>query len=154
MLIGISLIAFIISLNAPGDPVERMTKSDQEGGADANAGSNADEKEKIRKQLGLHLPIFYFSVSSYATPNNLHEISNKREKENLEALINEYGNWSSINRYYQSLLSTKKEHDKILAKKILQDDTTLDNNKVNEDWNNITVYLTTLLEENNERCTL
>ena len=30
MLIAISLIAFIISINAPGDPVERMTQSDQD----------------------------------------------------------------------------------------------------------------------------
>ena len=35
MLIAISLIAFIISINAPGDPVERLSKSaGNEGGAE------------------------------------------------------------------------------------------------------------------------
>ena len=130
MLIAISLISFIISINAPGDPVERMTKADQQGGADANAGANAEEKEKKRKELGLHLPVFYFNVSSYATPNNLHEISNRRERDNLENLIDEYGNWSAINKYYASLKAAQKEHNNIVAKTILANDSTLDKNKV------------------------
>ena len=103
MLIAISLISFILNQCAPGNPVERMTKADAQGGADANAGANAEEKEKIRKKLGLHLPIFYFSFSNYATPRNLHKISNRRERNNLENLIDEYGNWSKINQYYQTI---------------------------------------------------
>lgn len=149
MMIAISLLSFIISINAPGDPVERMTKADQQGGADANAGANAEEKEKKRKELGLHLPVFYFNVSSYATPNNLHEISNRRERDNLENLIDEYGNWSAINKYYASLKAAQKEHNNIVAKTILANDSTLDKNKVNSEWNDITVSLSTILEENN-----
>tara|TARA_B100000700_G_scaffold205894_1_gene226321 strand:+ start:2116 stop:3810 length:1695 start_codon:yes stop_codon:yes gene_type:complete len=223
MLIAISLIAFIISLNAPGDPVERMAKSDQEGGADINTGSNAEEKEKIRKKLGLHLPVFYFNVSNYATTDTLHKISNKLEREKLEYLIYKYGNWSKIDKYYNSIISAKKYHDQSLPKNLLSnlrdqkkielnqeeysekeinrkideliredllsnikkekrrelekeneeikktsEKTLITNyeidsivnlititglsieNKINEDWNNIKVYLTGLLEESNE----
>ena len=149
MLIAISLISFIISINAPGDPVERMTKADAQGGADANAGSNAEEKEKIRQKLGLHLPVFYFSFSNYATPKNLHEISNKRERNNIENLIDEYGNWTKINQYYQTIKLAKDNHNNISAKTILEKDSTLEKNKINEEWNQITVSLTTMLEESN-----
>ena len=152
MLIAISLIAFVISINAPGDPVERMTQSDQEGGADANAGgNNAQEKDKIRKELGLNLPIFYFSVSNYAFPKDLHTISNISERENLSELINRYGNWSAVKRYYKSIKSTQKIHQSISTKDILKNDTTLNNNQITEEWNKIGISLTALLEKNDDK---
>ena len=47
MLIAISLIAFIISINAPGDPVERLSKSaGNEGGASKNL---VHQKKKNKK---------------------------------------------------------------------------------------------------------
>ena len=108
MMIAISLLAFIISINAPGDPVDRLVQSDQDGGANANtAGSNSEQKEKIRKELGLHLPIFYFTISDFATPNNLHTISNEDERENLKELIHKYGNWDQVQKYYESIKSTQ-----------------------------------------------
>ena len=108
MMIAISLLAFIISINAPGDPVDRLVKSDQDGGANANtAGSNSEEREKVRKELGLHLPIFYFTISDYATPNNLHTISNEDERNNLTQLIHKHGNWGQIKKYYESIKFTQ-----------------------------------------------
>jgi len=152
MLMAISLIAFVISINAPGDPVERMTQSDQEGGADANAsGNNAKEKEKIRKELGLNLPIFYFSVSNYAAPKDLYTISNISERENLSELINRYGNWLAIEKYYKSIKSTQKIYQSISTKDIFSNNTKLDNNKITEDWNKIGISLTALLEKNDDK---
>ena len=147
MLIAISLIAFVISINAPGDPIQRMTKSDQEGGADANAGSNEDEKNELREKYGLNLPIFYFSISDVATPKNLHNIKNISEKENLQALINNYGNWESINKYYKSVKTTEKKNQSINLEKIIEKDSTLDKNKITEQYNAIGVSLKKLLDE-------
>lgn len=99
----ISLVTFYLSVNVPGDPVEQMLNSNSEMGSAANA--QASEKAYIekRKQLGLDLPIFYFSLSNAAMPKNLYEIPKKFQRQNLERLIDKYGNWAEISTYYQSL---------------------------------------------------
>lgn len=99
----ISLITFYLSINVPGDPVEQMLNSNSEMGSAANA--QASERAYIdkRKQLGLNLPIFYFSLSNAAMPKNLYEIPKKFHRQNLERLIDEYGNWPEIKTYYESL---------------------------------------------------
>ena len=147
MTIAISLIAFVISINAPGDPIQRLTKSDQEGGADATTGSNEEEKNQLREKYGLNLPIFYFSISDLATPKNLHSIKNISEKENLQALIHYYGNWQSINKYYQSVKTAEKRNQSINLEKIIKKDSTLDKNKITEQYNALEISLKTLLEE-------
>lgn len=99
----ISLVTFYLSVNVPGDPVEQMLNSNSEMGSSANA--QASEKAYIdkREQLGLNLPIFYFSLTNKAVPQNLHEIPKKFHRQNLERLIDKYGNWDEIQTYYNSL---------------------------------------------------
>ena len=47
MLIAISLIAFIISINAPGDPVERLSKAaGNEGSAEQQSGASKKMKQE------------------------------------------------------------------------------------------------------------
>jgi len=62
-LIVISLIAFIINIEAPGDPAARLVN--------ASIGSSETYKinrqqiiEQKRKELGLDLPVFYFSINT------------------------------------------------------------------------------------------
>jgi peptide/nickel transport system permease protein len=99
----ISLVTFYLSVNVPGDPVEQMLNSNSEMGSSANA--QASEKAYIdkREQLGLNLPIFYFSLTNKAVPQNLHEVPKKFHRQNLERLIDKYGNWNEIQTYYNSL---------------------------------------------------
>ena len=86
MLIAISLIAFIISINAPGDPVERLSKSaGNEGGAEQESGASKKEKQEIRKRLGLDLPIFYINIGSIAGSDTLYKIQDKYHKKNLKS---------------------------------------------------------------------
>lgn len=66
VLVVISLLAFIISVNAPGDPVERMISSGTSEEGSALFRSNAELKNYWRKKLGLDLPVFYFSLVSLA----------------------------------------------------------------------------------------
>ena len=48
MLIAISLLSFIISINAPGDPVERLSKAaGNEGSAEQQSGAS----KKIKQEL-------------------------------------------------------------------------------------------------------
>ena len=50
MLIAISLIAFIISINAPGDPVERLSKAaGNEGSAEQQSGASKKIKQEFQR---------------------------------------------------------------------------------------------------------
>ena len=66
-LIVITLLGFVISINAPGDPVERMVTSSQSGG-EMGAQSLSQQKDKLfwRQKLGLDLPVFYFSLTTFS----------------------------------------------------------------------------------------
>lgn len=109
-LIVISLIGFVISVNAPGDPVERLVNSAQQGGGIGNASESTEElKAKVRKRLNLHLPVFYFRLSSLAEPDTLYRVNPKSHRENLETLIQKNGNWSLVSNYYQTLNNTLKK---------------------------------------------
>jgi peptide/nickel transport system permease protein len=103
-LIVITLVGFLLSVTAPGDPVERMVTSVQ-GNGDVNAQSvsQIEEKKRWRAKLGLDLPVFYFSLTSLSRPDSLYKIYDKNEKEALDRLISEYGNWPVIQTYYKSL---------------------------------------------------
>src|SRR3989338_4870730 len=96
-LVAISLIAFIISVNAPGDPVERMISVAQNSGDISSENNNLENQKKFwREKLGLDLPVFYFSVGTIAGGDTLYKVSDKTEKNAMDRLLNEYGNWSEI----------------------------------------------------------
>jgi peptide/nickel transport system permease protein len=149
MIIAISLIAFIISINAPGDPVESLTKAaGNEGGAEKQSGTAKKDKQKLRKKWGLDLPLFYFSVSDMASCDTLYRVQDRDQRENLESLIHEFGNWVAVDNYYKSLLNLQKEQQNIDIESMCEQDTTLDKNKVNEELNQIGFNIVGLLEEN------
>lgn len=103
-LIVITLLGFVISVNAPGDPVERMVVAAQSGGEVGSQTVNQIEQKKFwRKKLGLDLPIFYFSLTSLSHPDTLYKVYDKNEKEALERLISRFGNWFEIQDYYKSI---------------------------------------------------
>ena len=127
MLIAISLIAFIISINAPGDPVDRLTKAaGSEGSADQQSGAAKKDKENTRKKLGLDLPIFYFSIGDIASSDTLHKIQDRGHRENLEALTHQYGNWTAVSNYYHALLNFQSSLTKIDVDKKFEQDLTID----------------------------
>lgn len=103
----ITLLAFTISVNAPGDPVERMMSSSQTGEQQANSVNTSEQKLYWRKKLGLDLPLFYFSMNSLSVPDTLYKIYDKQEREALERLIDQYGNWKEISLFHQSILSSQ-----------------------------------------------
>ena len=99
----ISLVAFAILVNSPGDPVDRMMMiSGNDGAQTARSAQIDEERQNWRERLGLDLPVFYVSVTSYASPDTLHRIVDKEERHSLGRLIREYGNWAEIQEYYRS----------------------------------------------------
>jgi ABC-type dipeptide/oligopeptide/nickel transport system permease component len=76
----ITLLGFIIAINAPGDPVEKMVSAASSSG-EMGKQSISQQEQKIfwRKKLGLDLPVFYFSISSLAAPDTLYRVYDKNE---------------------------------------------------------------------------
>lgn len=103
-LFAISLITFILSLNAPGDPVENML-SGGKGGEGQLSDKLASEATylRVRHEMGLDLPLFYFSVSNAAVSDTLYKYPKAEHRDNLERLAYMYGNWSNIVTYYHKI---------------------------------------------------
>jgi peptide/nickel transport system permease protein len=102
----ISLFTFMLSVSVPGDPVEQMMGGGGSAGEMGQSSSKlASERSYIdkRKDLGLHLPVFYFALSNAATPDTLYRIPRKQHQEMLSDLIRQYGNWPQIETYYRSV---------------------------------------------------
>lgn len=103
-LIIISLLAFVISINAPGDPLDRMVSARESGGEMGVQQNNTQkEEDRWRKKLGLDLPVFYFSITTLATPDTLYKIYDENERDALKRLLNTYGNWPQIAAWYRSV---------------------------------------------------
>lgn len=103
-LIVISLLTFLISINAPGDPIDSMLNSSAEGGGQSSQ-KLATEKayDNLRHQLGLDLPVFYFSFTNATLPDTLYRIPKTGHRKILERLAHTYGNWQDIATYYSHL---------------------------------------------------
>jgi peptide/nickel transport system permease protein len=104
-LIVISLLAFIISVNAPGDPLDIVLNSSSNN-SEAGISLSSNQlilKDYWRKKLGLDLPLFYLGIKSFAEPDTIYKVFDKEERYALERLINMYGNWDDIQKYYLSI---------------------------------------------------
>jgi peptide/nickel transport system permease protein len=151
MLIAISLLSFVISINAPGDPVERLSKAaGNEGSAEQQSGASKKIKQELRKKLGLDLPIFYLSITDLAASDTLYKVQDKYHKANLEALTHQSGNWQAVSDYYSSLLTLQKAHQQVNAKTIVANDASLSLNIVNESANQFGFEIGSLLETSNK----
>jgi len=108
-LIVISLLAFIISINAPGDPLSRMVSATETSGEmGMNQTNTQNEENRWRTKLGLDLPVFYFSLTTRAAPDTLYKIYDENEKSALKRLIIEHGNWPHIAAWHSALKNLDK----------------------------------------------
>jgi peptide/nickel transport system permease protein len=102
----IALVTFALSKMAPGDPVKLALGNKDQGGEAGQATEKiAGEKayNEMAEKMGLHLPTFYFSLSTQAHPDTLYRYTKKPQRENLERLIDMHGNWPKIEAYYAKI---------------------------------------------------
>ena len=110
----ISLLAFIISVNAPGDPVERLVTAAESGEMSSTASASMQEEKRYwTHRLGLDLPVFYLSIAPYAYPDTLYKISDKQERMALTSQLNKYGNWKQIQYYYKTILDLSATNSRL-----------------------------------------
>jgi ABC-type microcin C transport system permease subunit YejB len=114
-LFAISLLAFAISINSPGDPVEILYSGSKGGEAQsAQSESALQGKKQLRHQLGLDLPVFYFTFTSFASSDTIYRVANPDEKEALNRLTDTYGNWKEVSAWYHSLQQLKSQIAKVV----------------------------------------
>ncbi len=109
MLLAISLMAFIININAPGNPVDNIATTLDNSAVNASQATNQNKKAEIRHNLGLDQPVFYFSISSLADSDTLYRVTEKAYRENLNRLTDKYGNWEAISSFYKSCIKLKND---------------------------------------------
>ena len=112
-LIIISLLAFLININAPGDPIDRLVTASSNETIGSQNTNMLSQRNQLRKKLGLDLPVFYIGISNAATPDTLYKIYDDIERTSLERLINQYGNWGYISAWYNSLLTLQNAIEKV-----------------------------------------
>ncbi|MEX2589689.1 MAG: hypothetical protein WD334_05735, partial [Chitinophagales bacterium] len=102
-LIAISLLTFMISVYAPGDPVSLMLNESGGDGQLADKLSGEKAYQDMRRKLGLNLPVFYFALGSSASSDTLYRIPKRFHRETLDNLVSLYGNWEQIINYYHTI---------------------------------------------------
>lgn len=76
-LFAVTIIGFILLSNAPGDPVNSLVLSANSGGNMQTSRDIEQQKKYWRNQLGLDLPLFYFSISQLSAPDTLYKITDE-----------------------------------------------------------------------------
>lgn len=138
-LFTIAFLAFVISINAPGDPAERYLSAQLgEGDAQASGMNRKEEIKKIRDKWGLNLPIFYFSLATQADHAQLKTVSGLHAQ-SLRAWMRETGKKELLWEFDVQLQNFTFPLDSTNIKsKTLS--TLLDSFYVNNDWNNAANY--------------
>jgi len=97
-LLVISLMTFLLSQCAPGDPViEKLPPLDEFNGKGL---SYQKLYNNTAKEMGYAKPVFYCTFTSAAYPDTLHQVLFPSERETLVRLTNRYGNWENVSSYY------------------------------------------------------
>jgi peptide/nickel transport system permease protein len=104
-LLAISLLTFILISAAPGDPAESMLNRNSSGGEGQASDKLASDKsyQDLRVKLGLDQPVFYISPGSLASCDTLNRIPLQEQRDMLDRMVYNYGNWKLIEQYYSSM---------------------------------------------------
>ena len=113
-LLAISLITFIISINSPGDPVEYLLSGGYEAGGRYTDGLTTKKVYvRVRHELGLDLPIFYFSINKLSACDTIYKIPERSHRKTFRRITSTYGNWPQVQNYYVSLNSFQNQLSQI-----------------------------------------
>jgi peptide/nickel transport system permease protein len=111
----VTLIGFVLLANAPGDPVDALVSSNS-GSALRTGSSIEQQKMHWRKQLGLDLPLFYFSVTTQAEPDTLYKIYDDNKLNVYKALLHRSGNHNMVDEYFNAVSQCKQEYENKLLR--------------------------------------
>lgn len=101
-LVVISVLAFVISVYSPGNPL-LDAQIISEGGHQLNTSDAIAEK---RKSLGLDLPVFYITMETWADCDTLYRIADSEQRNMLFRMGRKIGNPELTMRWFHTLLRT------------------------------------------------
>lgn len=101
-LLVISVLAFVISVFAPGEPLRDLEQSSTISGF---KNSTISIKER-RKKLGLDLPVFYVTIETWADCDTLYRIADADQRNMLYRLGRKIGNPEKTMQWFHTLLRT------------------------------------------------
>lgn len=101
-LLVISVLAFVISVFAPGDPLRNVI---QENNVSANNTSSTSTAER-RKNLGLDLPVFYVTIETWADCDTLYRIADSDQRNMLFRMGRKIGDPQKTMQWFHTLLRT------------------------------------------------
>jgi peptide/nickel transport system permease protein len=101
ILLVISLLAFVISVYAPGDPLQQNPQAE-------NNAQQTDARVSTlrRKNLGLDLPVFYFTIETLADCDTVYRITDADQRNMLIRMGRKIGNPELTMNWYHAQLKT------------------------------------------------
>lgn len=102
-LLVVSLIAFLISIHAPGDPTDQLA-AEQSSGADQVTLRKL--KLDIRERLGLNLPVFYLSLVTQADIDTVYRITDSDQRDMLVRLTRHSGQPDLTMQWFAQVMHT------------------------------------------------
>jgi peptide/nickel transport system permease protein len=106
-LVVISLLAFVISIHAPGDPVEQLISGGEKNDIQAKNSDGGLYKAQMREKLGLNLPVFYVSMETMADIDTVFRIPDADQREMLVRISRNTGNPGGTMEWHQLMLNTE-----------------------------------------------
>jgi peptide/nickel transport system permease protein len=106
-LVVISLLAFVISIHAPGDPVEQLISGGEKNDIQAKNSDGGLYKAQMREKLGLNLPVFYVSMETMADIDTVFRIPDADQREMLVRISRNTGNPEGTMEWHQLMLNTE-----------------------------------------------
>ncbi len=97
----LSVIVFTLSKWMPGDPAERLTGAIETDYELPDEGPIAGQYDRTYRHLGLHLPLFYFSIQPTALDPKLREISDGSLRASLKSLMYLTGRAEGVMEYHR-----------------------------------------------------
>lgn len=101
--------SFSLSRMVPGDPAARILTT-QSGSLNADESLKKIHYEQLYRSYGLHLPLFYFSVSSMAVPDSFEAIPGRLFSRQLVALSQWSGQAEASYRFCKAYLPLMNDH--------------------------------------------
>lgn len=96
------IIGFSLNQCAPGDPVRQYLGISMEDPSTEDEKLSQNDYRKTRAILGLDKPIFYFNLNALSQSDTLYKIDDQMERESLEAITDQYGNWEQVQAHHQA----------------------------------------------------
>lgn len=108
----VSIIAFLISINAPGDVVENRIAMQYERAFETlPADRRSDIYRSTAASLNRDLPPFYFEIVNGAAPDTLYNIIRKSERAAARSLLHETGNWKPVHEFRKAVIDLSDQLD-------------------------------------------